>query len=238
MEPIQIAITLGKAYMEREEAKTEEQKVREILKRVSEEIRIHTGRIIERMETLRIERLQGNFNGMVRLFNEYEPIPQNEQLLNNLITNSSFFILGELEVILKSNDIDLKIQLEAIGIYSITINLRALAMKERKYTFGISTDDHILTMFKDNLNYLDMLNKKLTSLLFLKKDELDRCVTLHYCPPLKLCLEPFEVARPTIETTHCSSEKNSFDAAQNQLIPYIDLRKQLEAEIKKLESPS
>lgn len=233
---IKIAIAIAQAYKEREEAKKEEDKARKILKRVSDEIQAHTAEIIETMETLRIERLQGHFNGMLRLFTEYEPIPQNEQPLNNLITDSGFFILGELEVILNRDDVGLETYLQALDIYSITSNLRALAMKERKYTFGVSTDDHIITMFKDNLKFLKVAVQKLTNIVSQRKSKLDGCV--NFCQTGSLCISiPSDEEREISENTKCSSEKSLYIAAQNQLNPYIELRKQLVTEIKKLESP-
>ena len=151
------------AYLAKAEAERQRQLAKEIIETIVARINEAESKIIYTMEKLNLERLQGQVRGLIMLWDEYDAIPDDKGMLEEIIINSAL-IQGELEVQIDGVNNNRDNAVRAYALYSTIFPVRIAAMAERKRAFGVDDDADILKRIVEAERRIDLMSAPLHSL--------------------------------------------------------------------------
>jgi hypothetical protein len=171
-----IASGILSAYLAQQQADQQAQLVRELIDTITARIAEAEAKIIDTLEELSLEGLEGNLRGIVILWSEYEPIPEKEADLQNIIQVSAL-IQGNLEVKMEHPQTRRQDALRAYSLYANVLMIRLAALAERKRAYNIDEDAHILKRLREARGKVDLMQ------VILRKLVNDQCITRDIISP-------------------------------------------------------
>uniref|UniRef100_UPI0040571B54 hypothetical protein n=1 Tax=Candidatus Electronema sp. TaxID=2698783 RepID=UPI0040571B54 len=153
------------AYQEREKAKNDrdkaEQSIKKVINAIEQAKREIINEIVDEIRNTRLHDLEGDAGGIITNFSDYRIYNKisdedkwrfEETRLSRMIDNAAG-VVEDFKAILNSTNFDNESQLNfAVKIYPIYVDIvfiRAVAMIERHYTYGMDDESRVQPMIED-----------------------------------------------------------------------------------------
>jgi len=158
-----VASSLIKEHEKREQAAQDQAIARQIVTAISAKIEQSKEEILQRLEQLRLQELEGVLIALEVNVVEYDVdgSPDSKDLLDFIINNRAASLLGSAEAIVRDISSNPDFALLAYPILAFAVGVRSWAMTERKYTFGKNSDDDIKRMLEKATSHANAVSNEL-----------------------------------------------------------------------------
>jgi len=158
-----IASGILNAYLAQAEAERQRELAKEVIRTIVQRINEAESKIIYTIEKLNLDRLQGHLRGLALIWDEYDDIPDDRAMLEDIIFNSAM-VQGELEVLVDAVQHNRNSAIKAYSLYAAVVPLRLAAMAERKRAFGVNDDADILRRLLETERRVALMSPPLLSM--------------------------------------------------------------------------